>query len=65
MCSGRMLLVLEGGYHQESLGESVADSFQGLLQEPVLDTFDARLLREEPIDKVKSLIAQARRLHSL
>ena len=60
-----MLLVLEGGYHQESLGASVADSFQGILQESVLDTFDARLLREEPTEKVKTLIAQAQRIHSL
>lgn len=59
------MFLLEGGYDLDALGESVAETFRGMLGQPSLDKFDARLLQPEPTDKVKSLLQEARRIHSL
>ncbi|GAB4823176.1 hypothetical protein N2152v2_011276 [Parachlorella kessleri] len=65
LCQGRLLLVLEGGYDLKALGESVANTFLGLLGEPALDRFNADLLREEPMEKVWGVIDEVKRLHHL
>ncbi|KAI8472046.1 MAG: histone deacetylase [Monoraphidium minutum] len=70
LCGGRCLLVLEGGYHLPSLGESVAESLRGLLglaaaTPAAADLAAARLLQEEPLAKVERALAEAARLHSL
>ena len=59
------MFLLEGGYDLKALGEAVADSFLGLLKEPSQDKFDPDLLREEPSDKVRAVLAEARRIHGL
>lgn len=35
LADGRLAVILEGGYHIESLGESVAYSVRGLLDDPL------------------------------
>eukprot|EP00803_Ostreobium_quekettii_P004465 evm.model.scf_1701.3 EVM.evm.TU.scf_1701.3 scf_1701:9969-17604(-) len=65
LCGGRCVFMLEGGYHLEALGQSLADSFLGALGEPSGDDFDASILREEPVEKVKKVLDRARVLHGL
>ena len=55
----------QGGYDLKALGDSVADSFRGLLGEPSGDTFSPDLLREEPLDAVRTLLKEARSIHGL
>lgn len=52
LCGGRCMFILEGGYHQQSLGEAVVDSFAGILGLPVLSSNSNTALPEEPLDKV-------------
>ncbi|KAK9812966.1 hypothetical protein WJX72_006576 [[Myrmecia] bisecta] len=65
LCGGRCVFLLEGGYDLKALGEAVTDSFLGLLGEPSQDKFNPDLLRDEPSDKVKQVLSEARRIHSL
>ena len=59
------MFLLEGGYDLQGLGESVSETFRALLGLESTDGFNADLLRDEPTDKVKRLIAEARSVHSL
>lgn len=59
------MFLLEGGYDLKALGDAVVDSFLGLLGEKSSDTFSPDLLREEPTDKVKAVLSEARRIHAL
>jgi acetoin utilization deacetylase AcuC-like enzyme len=59
------VFLLEGGYDLKGLGESVAETFRALLGLPSVDRFNPELLRDEPADKVRALIAEARLVHSL
>ena len=62
---GRCVFLLEGGYDLKGLGESVAETFRAVLGQESVDKFDPQLLREEPMDKVRALIKDAKALHSL
>lgn len=62
---GRLVLLLEGGYDLKALGESVANTFLGVLGEGARDRFNPDLLRDEPLDKVQGVLREARRLHGL
>lgn len=59
------MFLLEGGYDLDALGESVAETFRALLGHSSQDGFDARLLQDEPTDRVRTVLREARRLHSL
>lgn len=59
------MFLLEGGYDLKGLGESVAETFRAVLKQPSVDLFNADLLREEPMDKVRALIREAKSVHSL
>ena len=59
------MLLLEGGYDLKALGESVANTFLGLLGQGPQDRFNPDLLRDEPLGKVRAVIAEAQRLHGL
>jgi acetoin utilization deacetylase AcuC-like enzyme len=59
------VFLLEGGYDLKGLGESVAETFRAMLGQPTADKFNADLLREEPLDKVRALIKEAKLVHSL
>lgn len=70
LCGGRCLFILEGGYHLESLGEAVCESFRGVLGLPAAaagadELRAARLLAEEPAAKVEAAVADAARRHGL
>lgn len=65
LCKGRLVLLLEGGYHLDALGESVADSFRGLLGLPSIDTFNKACLHDEPQSKVQSMIQEIQRIHNV
>ena len=65
LCGGRLVFLLEGGYDLKALGESVANTFRGVLGEAALDRFNPDLLRDEPMDKVAAVLAEARRIHEL
>ncbi|CAL8465932.1 g5468 [Coccomyxa elongata] len=65
LSGGRCVFLLEGGYDLKGLGESVAETFRAVLGQPSVDKFNADLLRDEPWDKAKILIAEAKRVHSL
>jgi acetoin utilization deacetylase AcuC-like enzyme len=64
-CGGRVVFLLEGGYNLRALGESVASTFNGLLGEMVIDSIDPSLLRDEPMEKVKAVLLESRRIHGL
>lgn len=59
------MFLLEGGYDLKGLGESVAETFRAVLGRASADKFNADLLRDEPRDKARTLIAEAKRVHSL
>lgn len=59
------MFLLEGGYDLKALGDSVVDSFLGILGEKSADKFSPDLLRDEPIDKVKAVLSEARAIHSV
>lgn len=59
------MFLLEGGYDLKALGDAVADSFLALVGDSSADTFSPDLLREEPTEKVKSVLMEARRIHAL
>ena len=59
------MFLLEGGYNLTGLGESVTETFRAFLGLDSVDKFNADLLPDEPKDKVKRLIAEAKRIHSL
>ena len=69
LCGGRCLFVLEGGYHLEALGESVANTFAAIVQDEDADgSFDQLprdYFREEPSEKVKRIISEVKSIHSL
>lgn len=64
LCQGRCVWILEGGYHLESLADSVASSLSAILDEPWQQD-QPQLLREEPLVKVKALLDQVTRTHGL
>ena len=59
------MFLLEGGYDLRGLGESVAETFRAIIGQASIDKFNPELLRDEPTDKVRALIAEAKRVHSL
>ena len=65
LCDGRAVFLLEGGYDLTGLSSSFADSVRGLLSLPSLDKFDKAMLADEPGDKVRAAVAEARRIHGL
>ncbi|GBF91129.1 hypothetical protein Rsub_04798 [Raphidocelis subcapitata] len=70
LCGGRVLLVLEGGYHLESLGESVAETLRGVLglppaTPPPEELAAARLLQPEPMARAQRAVEDAVRRHRL
>jgi len=65
LCSGRLVLLLEGGYDLNGLSESVVESFRALLGDASADKFDASTLLEEPHDKIQEAILHTKAIHSL
>lgn len=66
VCQGRLLFLLEGGYHLGALGESVASTFAGVLGEKsAVDSLDASMFRGEPEDKVRAALHEVKRIHGL
>ncbi|DBB17754.1 TPA: hypothetical protein ACH3X3_002789 [Trebouxia sp. C0006] len=61
---GRCVFLLEGGYDLKALGDAVVDSFLGLLAERSIDKFSPELLRDEPKDKVRAVLNEAKSIHS-
>lgn len=59
------MFLLEGGYDLKALGDAVVDSFLGILGGKSCDTFSPDLLRDEPRDKVKAVLAEARSIHGM
>lgn len=61
LCQGRLLFVLEGGYHLDALAYGVANTFSALLgDEVVLDPLGRYPRSERPVDR---LVADLRSLH--
>jgi acetoin utilization deacetylase AcuC-like enzyme len=65
LCDGRLVMLLEGGYDLKALGESVANTWLGVLGEQAVDAFNPQLLRDEPTEKVKAALREAARIHGL
>ncbi len=65
VAGGRAVFLLEGGYDLDALGESVAETFRAILGRTSEDRFDASLLQPEPLDKVRGVLKEARKIHSL
>lgn len=59
------MFLLEGGYDLHALGNSVAETFRAVIGAPSADKFNPELLRDEPAEKVRALIKEARVVHSL
>mmetsp|Transcript_26519 Transcript_26519/g.71708 ORF Transcript_26519/g.71708 Transcript_26519/m.71708 type:complete len:127 (+) Transcript_26519:128-508(+) len=64
---GRVLFVLEGGYHLDSLGQSVVASMRGMMSlAPAANGSQANaMLQPEQMHKVEKLCEQVRQLHGL
>lgn len=64
VAGGRCVFLLEGGYDLKALGDAVVDSFLGLLGDKSIDKFSPDLLRDEPKDKVRAVLNEAKSIHS-
>ena len=62
---GRCVFLLEGGYDLKALGDAMVDSFLGLLGEKSNDKFSPDLLRDEPSDKIKAVLTEAKAIHDI
>ena len=66
MCGGRCVFLLEGGYDLIGLSEGVADSFRALLGDESGEGAGAIAgLTEEPEEKVRRVLAEAKAVHQL
>ena len=66
LCGGRVVFLLEGGYDLVGLGEGVADSFRALLGDASgEDPGGIPGLTEEPTDKVRAVLTEAKAMHQL
>ncbi|GAB4821327.1 hypothetical protein N2152v2_008373 [Parachlorella kessleri] len=67
LCSGRCLLLLEGGYDKDALAESVGETMRALLGQPPSHEVCAELpgCQPEPLEAVEAVIQQVRDLHGL
>jgi acetoin utilization deacetylase AcuC-like enzyme len=66
LCGGRLVFLLEGGYHAEAVGESVCEVFLALLGRPSLEAGAAvELPQPEPVEETGRLVAQLRQIHGL
>jgi len=59
------VFLLEGGYDLKALGDAVVDSYLGLLGEKSIDKFSPDLLRDEPMDKVRAVLREAKSIHGI
>ena len=65
ICGGRVVFLLEGGYDLDALGESVASTFAGVIGDKAIELIDPGYLRDEPMEKVKAVLEESRRIHGL
>lgn len=81
LCNGRIVFILEGGYHLQSLSASVAASFQGLYEgqhggdamtgtvgdtiSTVVNTPSQQFTLEEPLNKIQAVLREAQRIHGV
>lgn len=67
LCGGRVLYVLEGGYHLDSLAVSVADAAAGVVGEEAAAPSGGRglHLQPKPLSKVEAVLLEVTRLHGL
>ena len=66
LCGGRVVFLLEGGYYLVGFGEGVADSFLALLGDASgEDPGGIPGLTEEPTDKVRAVLTEAKAMHQL
>jgi acetoin utilization deacetylase AcuC-like enzyme len=64
LCSGRVVFMLEGGYNVAALGESVVETWLGVLGEPSAAAAE-ELPHEEPEAEVEELLDSLREIHDL
>ncbi|TEU09547.1 MAG: histone deacetylase [Anaerolineales bacterium] len=57
LCQGRLVVVLEGGYHLAALSHGSATTFAAMLDEPYDDCLGASQGQEQPIDRLLATIA--------
>jgi acetoin utilization deacetylase AcuC-like enzyme len=62
LCDGRIVFVLEGGYHPETLVHGVATTFCAMLDRPYDDVWGPP---SEPESKIDGILAQVARHHKL
>lgn len=65
LCAGKCLFILEGGYHLEALGESVASTFSAILGSDPIDSVHRDWLREEPRDGISKILSEVKSIHEL
>lgn len=66
LCGGRLVFLLEGGYHTEAVGESVCEVFLALLGRPSVEgQAELALPHPEPEQEVEALVQQLRQIHGL
>jgi acetoin utilization deacetylase AcuC-like enzyme len=72
LCGGRLVFLLEGGYHTEAVGESMCEVFrallgQGSMEEAASEGEEAReqLPHAEPLEETRQLIEELRGIHGL
>lgn len=66
LCGGRLVFLLEGGYHTEAVGESVCEVFLALLGRPSVEAeAEVELPQPELWAETEALVAQLRLIHGL
>lgn len=65
LCQGRVMFLLEGGYHLKALGESVVDSMMGLLGEDSIQTLQLPASYDEPTQKINTLLKEVANIQQL
>lgn len=60
------MLLLEGGYHTEAVGESVCEVFRALLGQPSVEgAAPSAVPQPEPVAEVAALVQRLRGIHGL
>ena len=66
LCGGRCVFLLEGGYDLVGLSEGVTDSFRALLGDASGEASGGVPgLGDEPVEKVRRVLAEAKATHEL
>jgi acetoin utilization deacetylase AcuC-like enzyme len=65
LCNGKLVFLLEGGYHLEALSTSIKATFDALLEKSTIDDVLGPSKRRLSVPDISSLISQIKEIHGL